>query len=358
MRLVRTLLATLLCPASLLIAQPAFSAVTKVMDADGQEITIQAGHPSLSKWVLADKPQDPADNPSTAEKITLGKHLYFDPRLSGNGTVSCATCHNPSLGWADGLGIAVGINGAAGSRSSPTVMNSGYNLLQMWDGRKKSLEDQASGPMEAKNEMATDWAIALPFLSKNAGYVALFNKAFPNQPISLENMVKAIAAYERTIVSNQSPFDRWIKGEATAMTPEQINGFALFIDPNKGNCSVCHSGPNFTDSSFHNLGLKQFSSETPDVGRYHIKKVQKMNGAFKTPTVREVTETAPYMHDGSIATLTEVVEHYVKGGEIKENLSPLMKPLTLTAQEKADLVAFMQALSGPHQAETFPDLPK
>jgi cytochrome c peroxidase len=343
--------------AGAVLAMGVQAAPSAVMDTDGDVITIRAGHPSLAKWRLADKPKDPSDNPTTLEKVVLGKHLYFDPRLSGNGTVSCATCHNPSLGYADGLGRAVGMNGAMGQRSSPTIINSGYNSLQMWDGSKKSLEAQAVGPMEASNEMATDFEQMLRFIYSNKGYVYLFNQAFPDQPVTLDNMAKAIAAYERTVISNDSPFDRWVKGDPEAMTPAQINGFALFIDPNKGNCAVCHSGGNFTDSSFHNLGLKP-TDDKPDVGRYHIKKVKTMQGAFKTPTVREVTRTAPYMHDGSIETLMEVVEHYVKGGEVKDNLSPLMKPLTLTEKEKQDLVVFMEALSGPFIVETFPDLPK
>jgi cytochrome c peroxidase len=329
-----------------------------VKDTDGQEITLEAGHPSLAKWILPDIVPEPADNPTTAEKVTLGKHLYFDPRLSRNGTVSCATCHNPSLGWADGVGVAVGVNGLLGKRSSPTIINTGYNTIHMWDGRKKSLEDQASGPMEASNEMASDFEAVYKFLNNNRKYKAMFEAAFPGSPIDKDTMAKALASFERTVVSNNSRFDRWIKGDATALKPQEINGFRLFIDPNKGNCSVCHSGANFTDNGFHNLGLKQFGGSEPDVGRYHLKKVKTMNGAFKTPTIREITQTAPYMHDGSIRNLRGVVEHYVKGGEVRENLSPNMKPLDITKQEQDDLIAFMRALTSPYKPVSFPNLPK
>lgn len=339
-----------------MLSLSAYAEVLKITDAEGELVTIKAGDPSLAKWKLADKPKDPVDNPSTKEKLELGKHLYFDPRLSGNGSVSCATCHNPSLGYADSLGRAIGINGQVGGRSSPTIINTGYNTIQMWDGRKKSLEDQASGPMAASNEMASNFDAMLKSVSANKGYVELFNKAFPNEPINVDNMTKAISVYERTVISNNSPFDRWIKGDDKAMTPSQVNGFALFVDPNKGNCQVCHSGANFTDNGFHNLGVG--ATENTDVGRYHIKKVKIMSGAFKTPTVREIARTAPYMHDGSLTTLADVVEHYVKVDGKKEGLSPNLKPIVLTEQEKKDLVAFMEALSSPYKAETFPDLPK
>jgi len=329
-----------------------------VTDAEGQVVTLEAGHASLSKWILPDTPPTPADNPMTAEKIALGKNLYFDPRLSRNGSISCATCHNPSLGWSDAEAKAIGIDGQVAGRSSPTVINTGYNTIHMWDGRKKSLEDQATGPMEASSEMATDFDAMMKFLNNNRGYKAQFEQAFPGEVISKDTVAKAIASFERTVVSNTSAFDRWIKGDAKAMNEQQINGFLTFIDPNKGNCSVCHSGANFTDNGFHNLGLKQFGNKDADIGRFHLKKVKTMNGAFKTPTIRDITQTAPYMHDGSLKSLRAVVEHYVRGGDVKENLSPNMKPLTITKQEQDDLIAFMKALTSPYKPVTFPNLPK
>lgn len=170
-------------------------------------------------------------------------------------------------------------------------------------------------------------------------------------------MSKAIATYERTIVSKDSRFDRWVAGDKAALTPEEVRGFAVFIDPNKGNCSVCHSGANFTDNGFHNLGLPSWGDANPDVGRFAHKPIGKMKGAFKTPTVREAASTAPYFHDGSAETLEQLIEHYNKGGVVKTNLSPNMKELNLSAEDKAALVAFMRALSSPVAQVQLPSLP-
>lgn len=329
-----------------------------VKDVDGEAVTLEAGHRSLAKWRLPATPPAPADNATTPERVALGKQLFFDPRLSGDGNMSCASCHNPMFGWSDGLPTARGFRSEILARATPTVFNTAYNGIQMWDGRKSSLEDQAMGPMEAAKEMNMDPVRMFRRLNESPGYRAAFAKAYPGEPIDAGTLSKAIAAYERTIVSNDSPFDRWIAGDATAMTPEQVRGFAVFIDPQKGNCSVCHSGPNFTDNGFHNLGLRSWGDPTPDMGRFTIKPVARMKGAFKTPTVREAAATAPYFHDGSASTLEEVVEHYVAGGEVKTNLSPDMKPLKLSSEEKSALVAFMKALSSPARPVELPVLPQ
>jgi len=316
----------------------------------------KAGHPSLKEWLLPAKAPYPADSAPNPERIALGQTLFFDPRLSGDGNMSCATCHNPALGWADGLPTARGVKSAVLGRASPTVFNTGFNSIQMWDGRKKSLEDQAMGPMEANVEMNMDIGKLFTWLNANAGYRALFAKAYPGEAIDAVTVSKAIATYERTAISNNSAFDRWAKGDAKAMTPQQVSGFKLFIG--KANCGTCHSGPNFTDNGFHNIGLASWGVAEPDVGRYAHKPIKLMKGAFKTPTVREADRTAPFFHDGSAKTLMEVVEHYDKGGVVTTNLSPSMKPLSLTAQEKEELVVFMQALSSPFLKVAIPELPK
>lgn len=173
-----------------------------------------------------------------------------------------------------------------------------------------------------------------------------------------ETLAKAIASFERTVISNDTPFDRWAKGDKSAMSASAVNGFDLFMNPDKGNCAVCHSGPNFTDDGFHNIGLESYGQENPDMGRYAIKPIRILKGAFKTPTLREIGVTAPYFHDGSANTLDEVVEHYAKGGVVKTDLSPNMKALGLSETEKADIVAFLEALTSEEKPFELPVLPK
>ncbi len=307
-------------------------------------------------WRLPPVPM-PKDNVSTPARVELGKSLFFDPRLSGNGAMSCASCHNPSLGWSDGLKTAVGWGGQVLGRATPTVLNTAYNTQFMWDGRKKSLEDQALGPMKTPQEMNTDFGAALTRLRSMPSYVAMFEKAYPGEGVTEETIAKAIAAFERTVVVNDSPFDRWLAGDKKAMTMQQWRGFQVFTDAGKGNCAACHSAPNFTDNGFHNIGLAPAGGEA-DPGRYGIRKVASMRGAFKTPSLRDIELTAPYFHDGTAATLRDVVDHYVRGGVDHSNLSPDMKPLTLSEQEKQDLVAFMQALTGRRKAVALPNLPQ
>jgi cytochrome c peroxidase len=307
-------------------------------------------------WRLPATPPMPADNASTPEREALGKVLFFDPRLSGTGAVSCASCHNPSLGWSDGLKTGIGSRGSTLTRATPTIVNTAYNTQFMWDGRKKSLEDQALGPMKTKEEMDTDFAALLERMRGMPGYVKLFDAAYPNAGITEETIAKALAAFERTVRSGDSPFDRWLAGDTHALTPEQWRGFRVFADPGKGNCAACHNGPNFTDNGFHNIGLK--SAGAPDLGRFNIRAIASMKGAFKTPSLRDIELTAPYFHDGSAATLREVVDHYVRGGDDRSNLATDMKPLDLSEQEKQDLVAFLRALTGRRTAFVVPELPR
>jgi len=309
-----------------------------------------------AEWRLPATPPMPADNVGTPARIALGKALFFDPRLSGSGAVSCASCHNPSLGWADGLKTALGTGGQVLGRATPTIINTAYNTQFMWDGRRKSLEDQALGPMKAKDEMDTDFVTLFSRLNAMPGYVAMFEEAYPHQGITEETIAQALAAFERTVVSSDSAFDRWLAGDTRALTPSQWRGFQVFQDPARGNCATCHSGPNFTDNGFHNIGVK--TTGKADLGRFNIRAVASMKGAFKTPSLRDIELTAPYFRDGSAATLRDVVEHYNRGGDDVSNLSPNMKPLKLSEQEKDDLVAFMRALTGRRTAMVVPDLPR
>ena len=309
-------------------------------------------------WLLPKQPPYPTGNEPTPDRVRLGKALFFDPRLSRDGNMSCATCHSPLFGWSDGLTTGRGFQSKVLGRASPTVVNTAYNTIQMWDGRRKTLEEQAMGPMEANAEMNMDIALMFRWLNSTAGYKELFAKAYPGQAIDAATVSMAIASFERTVVSNDSPFDHWLQGDSDAMTAQQVRGFRVFTDPNKGNCSTCHQAPNFTDNGFHNVGLAAWGKDNPDVGRYAQKPVARMKGAFKTPTLREVSLTAPYFHDGSAKTLMDVVEHYNKGGEIKTNLSPDMKQLNLSQQEKEDLVAFLNALTSAPKSVTLPQLPQ
>ena len=318
---------------------------------------LKAGDPSLAGWILP-LPPVPKDNVQNAARINLGRHLFFDPRLSGEGNMSCATCHNAGLGWSDGLPTSKGVKSIVLGRASPTIINSAYSTILMWDGRKKNLEDQAMGPMQANVEMNMDTEKLFQQLNANSGYRELFEAAYPGEGINEATLSKGIASFERTVVMNDSSFDRWLVGDKKAMTEQQVRGFGIFIDPAKGNCAVCHSAPNFTDSGFRNIGLAAWGTPNPDMGRYAQKPIMKMKGAFKTPQLRGIALTAPYFHDGSAKTMMDVVEHYDKGGEVTTNIDPEMKSLHLSAQDKEDLVAFMDALTGTTPAITVPILPQ
>lgn len=351
--LVSTLATTLVFAAA-----PSALAQPTVTDSDGQAVVLQAGHASLQKWKLPATPPHPENNAPTPQRVELGKQLFFDARLSGDGNMSCASCHSPLYGWSDALPTAKGFKSLVLGRASPTVINTAYNSLQMWDGRRKTLEEQAMGPMEANVEMNTDVRKMFAWLNGSAGYRMAFAQAYPGEAISADTVSKAIASFERTVISRDSAFDRWVAGDSKAMTADQVRGFSLFIDPKKTNCGACHSGPNFTDNGFHNLGLASDGRPDADVGRFSQKPLAAMKGAFKTPTVREAAATAPYFHDGSANTLLEVVEHYARGGVVKTNLSKDMRVLDLSTAEKLQLVAFMEALSSPAKAFVLPVLPR
>ena len=285
----------------------------------------------------------PADNPYTPEKAELGRLLYFDPRLSADGSVSCASCHSPKFAFTDGASVSTGIKGQKGGRSAPTVINRAYSLAQFWDGRAPTLEEQAKGPMANPIEMANTHEAVVDTLKKISGYRVLFAKAFGTEDFTIDHAAKAIATFERTVLSGNSLYDRYKAGQKNALSPSQIRGMQLFTG--KARCDECHEGINFTSNAYANLGVGTDKPE-PDVGRYAVTHDPKDWGTFKTPTLREIANTAPYMHDGSLKTLEEVVDLYDKGGVPNKNLDSRIKAQHLTDQEKKDLVAFLRSLSG------------
>jgi cytochrome c peroxidase len=311
-------------------------------------------HSVADPWLRPDSAPAPADNLPNAARIELGQMLFFDPRLSRKANMSCASCHNPALGWSDGLPTAAGFDMQKLGRATPTILNTAFNPIQMWDGRKSTLEDQALGPIEAGGEMNMPLPEMVARLKSIHGYARKFEEAYPGQGISEVTVARAIASFERTVLSTESAFDRWRKGDEAAVSDSAKRGFALFTG--KANCAICHSGYNFTDNGFHNIGLKS-DGASYDVGRYAQKPLKSMRGAFKTPTLRDIALTAPYMRNGSYATLMEVVEHYDRGGDDKDNLSINITALNLSAGEKADLCAFMESLTGAPRVVNIPALP-
>lgn len=295
----------------------------------------------------------PQDNPLTKEKVELGRALYFDVRLSANDRIACATCHTQKNGFTDGQPVSQGINNQQGGRSAPTVINRAFSTLQFWDGRASSLEEQAKGPLTNPIEMGMPSREEVVKKLKNIkGYRVWFKKVF-KKAINIDDLAKAIAAFERTVLSGNSKYDRYVAGDKNALTGSQIRGLELF--EGKALCAVCHSGFNFSDEEYHNLGVG-WGSGMADLGRYMVTKDADDIGSFKTPTLRDISNTAPYMHDGGEATLEQVVEFYNNGGTRNPYLDPLMEPLNLSANEVGDIVAFMKALNGEGwQDKTAPD---
>ncbi len=289
----------------------------------------------------------PADNQLTLEKVRLGKRLFFDNRLSLDDSISCASCHLPEKAFADVGQFSEGVGGKKGDRNAPTLVNRVFSGAQFWDGRAASLEEQAIGPVQNPVEMAMpDMAVLVGRIENDAEYVKEFREAFPGeQVITGEQIGKAIASFERTILSGNSPYDRFVAGDPSAMGESAQRGMAIFKDVKRGNCETCHVSFNFTDENYNNIGVGM-ASEMPDLGRFRSSRLEGHQGAFKTPTLREVAATAPYMHDGSQRTLEEVVLFYEQGGHMNKWLSPKIRPFKLTSREREDLIAFMEALSG------------
>jgi cytochrome c peroxidase len=294
----------------------------------------------------------PSDNPPTAESIELGRKLFFDVRLSADNTISCATCHDPQFSFTDGMKSAKGIQSQTGRRNTPTIVNSAFYPMLFLDGRAASLEQQAGGPMENPIEMGQPHEVTVAKIDKVSEYKEEFQKVFGLGPITIGKIEMALASFERTMVSGDSPFDRYLyKDDKTALSPEAIRGLAIFTDKKRGNCSTCHTiGETyalFTDGKFHNIGAGINSSgEMTDLGRFDQTKNEADKGAFRTPGLRNVALTAPYMHDGSLKTLKDVVDFYAGGGTSNPELDPEIGELKLSGRERADLVAFLESLTG------------
>lgn len=291
------------------------------------------GTPDPARMQVSDR------EPATSAQIALGRQLFFDPRLSGNRTISCATCHDPAQGFADGMAKGLGAHGERLPRNTPGLTNVGFNTIFFWDGRADSLEEQALGPITNPHEMDLPRTQIVPRLQQVKGYRDGFAAAFKDG-LTIDSVAQALAAFERTLISRDSPFDRYAAGDREALSPEARRGMVLFAG--EANCVVCHHGPNFTNDSFHNIGLEVQS----DPGRAAIQPGASLQAAFKTPTLRNVALTAPYFHDGSAATLEEVVRIYGKGG-LGLPRDPLLTELGLRASEQRDLVAFLHALTAP-----------
>jgi cytochrome c peroxidase len=302
----------------------------------------------------------PPHNPPTADSIALGRILFYDKHLSVDGTLACASCHNPRYSFTDGLNLSRGVGGATGVRNAPTILNAAYLPFQFWDGRAISMEQQAAAPIVDPLEMHQTTTACVARLASEPGDKEIFKKTFGTSDITIGRVENALASFERTVLSGNSAFDRYeYAGDKSALTPAQIRGLSVFLDPSRGNCAACHSVNShfalFTDGKFHNTGEGAGEDgEFADVGRYHETKVSTDTGAFKTPTLRDIAKTPPYMHDGHLKTLQEVVDFYAGGGNSNPYLDPEMKKIHLSAQDRLDLVEFLQSLNAQIPSSTGP----
>ncbi|MFK7945457.1 MAG: cytochrome-c peroxidase [Paracoccaceae bacterium] len=293
----------------------------------------------------------PKNAPYSPLVATLGKMLYFDPRVSGAQNMSCASCHNPSFGWEVPVEGAVGAQNAPLGRHAPTILNMAWVEPYFWDGRAATLEDQAAGPITADVEMNAPLDEVVERLAEIDAYSDGFERAFPGQGLTEQTILTAIATYERTVVSGWSPFDRWVEGEDAAISDAAKRGFKLFVG--KAHCADCHTGWNMTDNGFHDIGM-----DTEDVGRAALEPDNKLSRhAGKTPGLRNITYRSPYTHNGSVYDLEEIIRHYMTGGIQRPSLSPLMRPLQLSERDVDDLLAFLETLTAEEAAVPTPILP-
>lgn len=312
----------------------------------------------------------PGYNPYSKEKESLGKVLFFDPRLSVSGQIACASCHNPELGWTDNLTRSFGHDRQTGKRNSMTILNSAYAKTLFWDGRASSLEDQAQFPIGDPLEMNEKTTIAVDKIAQIKGYTSLFEAAFGDKKVSLERIQYAIATFERSINSPKSKFDQFISGKSDVYTDSQVKGLHLFRT--KAQCINCHNTPYFSDNQFHNDGQTLFGTKNEDFGRYNVTKNKADIGKFRTPTLREAVNTKPWMHHGHFPSLLDVVELYNLGnpspvqkkylGTERDSLlpkaDPMLKKLNLSKEEITDLLAFIETLSTPTRRIIYPAMPK
>ncbi len=310
------------------------------------------GSMSVMAQALPTKAPAPADNPTTKEKVELGKMLYHDPRLSSSGTVSCASCHNTMLGGDDNRGGSVGVGGQVGGRSAPTVWNAAFNKVQFWDGRAASLEEQAAGPVTNPIEMGMkSWDDVVARLEKIDGYQKAFSKVFGKDSISKDNATKAIAAYERTLITPNSPYDKYVKGKKSAMTAQQVRGMKKAVELG---CTGCHSGPAFngagTFQKFPTIKNGYFEAQydlSDDKGLAEVTGKEDDENYWKVPTLRNIALTAPYFHNGKVKTLDRAVQLMAK----------LQLGVDLEDNDIEDIVAFLHALTGEFPKQEMPKLP-
>ena len=300
--------------------------------------------------------------------ITLGKLLFFDPRLSGSNQISCATCHVPDLSWADGREKAVGHDQQVGKRNTPTLFNVWFYKKLFWDGRSNSLEDQAFAPINSEVEMHSDMAIVPSKLRRIKGYDSLFTKAFGNNEVDPERITEALAAFQKTLVSRKSDFDNFLLGKNQSMSDAALRGLHLFRT--KARCMNCHNGPLLTDNEFHNIGLTYYKRENEDLGRYNVTRKPEDVGRFKTPSLRDVIRTRPWMHNGLFDNIEGVLNMYNAGmpqpkprpDQLNDPLfpktDPLIRKLNLTKEERDDLIAFLNAITAEPWKVRMPELPK
>ena len=288
----------------------------------------------------------PEDNPLTEEKVALGRRLFFDPTLSRDYTLSCGSCHDPRRVFTDGLAVAVGIESRQGTRNSPALLNRAWGKAQFWDGRAASLEEQALQPIENPDEFNMTLEEVLARLQDHYQYPEWFRSVFGRE-VNSKDLGRAIASYVRTILTGDAPMDRYLNGDRQALSEQARAGLLLFRG--RANCTACHLGPTFTDEQFHNTGVAFRDGKLTDEGRFAVTGKEKDRGAFKTPTLRHVAQTAPYMHDGSLRTLEDVIEFYDQGGNPNLYLDEELRPLNLTDEEKQALAALLRSLTGTLQ---------
>jgi len=303
----------------------------------------------------------PPDNPATAETIALGRRLFYDPRLSADNTVSCASCHQPALAFSDGKQLSEGVRRQRGRRNAPTLLNAAYREAFFWDGRSPSLEAQAKEPVQNPLEMAHTLRDAVERLMTDSSYRAAFEKAFGSGPVTYEEVGKALASFERTLLCGNSPFDRYFYGHDPAALGESAKrGLEVFLNPAEGNCATCHSIGDkyalFTDNKFHNdsVGPTSDNDDPIDLGHYLITRMEADKGAFRTPSLRNVALTGPYFHDGSRATLQDVIGFYIRGGNPVRYRDKEIQSIWLSGQDRADLQAFLESLTGEMPADSGP----
>jgi len=313
-------------------------------------VTTPEGGGGYARSSALPAPPEPADNPTTPAKAALGKQLFFDPRLSGDGSMACQGCHYRHLGWTDGLPLSRKVGGGMNTRHTPSVYNTGYYTSWYWDGRAKTLEGQVTAAWKA--QIGADPARAAAVIAAVPGYQAEFQQVF-GAPPNADNIAQALAAFLRTLNSGEAPWDRYQAGDQTAVSGDAVAGYELFVG--KAGCAACHKPPLYSDSLFHNIGLEA-GKASPDPGRFTVTKEARDMGAFKTPSLRSVSISGPYFHDGSVSSLEAAVRYMAAGGKADANKSGLLTDRRLSDREVGQLVAFLATLTS-HERFAPPRLP-